>query len=58
MSYQLERSKEEIDRVLGWVDEGLCSAEGTRFSGMSYERGIKTTLLWILGEEDEAPDAE
>lgn len=34
---------------------GLAVDNNRRFPGMSYEEGVRDTLLWVMGEREEAP---
>ena len=47
------RTKEEIERLEEWVWEGL--EEGTHYSGMYYEEGIRNTLNWLFGATEKNP---
>jgi len=42
------KTTDEIEVVLSRLP-----AEGTRFSGMTYEEGIEEALRWVLGELDD-----
>jgi hypothetical protein len=53
---QIIRTEEEIDRLESWAAEGQDN--GTHYSGMSYEDGIRATLDWLLGQRDESPADE
>ena len=53
---EIKRSDEEIDKLEEWVLDGLSN--GTHFSGMSYEEGIKNTLDWLFGRVDYSPAEE
>jgi alpha/beta superfamily hydrolase len=50
------RTEEEIDRLEAWAAEG--QSNGTHYSGMSYEDGIRETLDWLLGRRDTSPADE
>ncbi len=54
--YTIVRSGDEVDRVMNWALEGVAS--GTRYRGMSYEEGIYDMVSWLVGDSDDAPDAE
>ena len=47
----MEKEKEEmqgvIDRMQGWLYDHKT---GTRYSGMTYEAGIRDALEWAMGE--------
>jgi hypothetical protein len=50
------RTQEEIDRLEAWASEGQNN--GTHYSGMSYEDGIRETLDWLFGRRDASPADE
>lgn len=47
---------EEIDRVENWANAGI--SKGGRYRGMSYEEGIRDTLMWLRGDSIHPPDEE
>ena len=51
--YQIERTDEEINRVLEWVQEGI--EKGSHYVGMSYETGIDYFWMWLIGDSDDDP---
>lgn len=51
--YQIKRTDEEINKVLEWVYEG--TAEGSHYTGMSYEEGIEAFWMWLIGDTEEDP---
>jgi hypothetical protein len=53
---EIVRSEEEIDCLEVWAAESQNN--GTRYSGMSYEDGIKETLDWLFGRRDTSPADE
>jgi hypothetical protein len=53
---EIVRSEEEIDRLEIWAAEGQNN--GTHYSGMSYEDGIRETLDWLFGRRDTSPADE
>ena len=50
------RIEEEIERLEAWAAEG--QSNGTHYSGMSYEDGIRDTLDWLFGRRDTSPADE
>ena len=54
--YTIARSGDEVLRVLAWATEGI--AHGTRYRGLSYEDGVNDTIMWLIGDSNDAPDAE
>ena len=50
------RTEEEIDRLEAWAAEGQTN--GTHYSGMYYEDGIRETLDWLFGRSDTSPADE
>jgi len=48
------RNQQEIDRVLNWAAQG--EDEGSHYSGMSYEQGLRDMHDWLVGDSDHAPD--
>jgi hypothetical protein len=44
------RSREEIDQQI----DAAIDTEG-RFSGMTYEEGVRDALQWAIGETDAPP---
>lgn len=53
MSYNVERSKTEIDELLTKCEEAVN--EGTGCTFLTYEEGIQSAILWLIGEVDENP---
>lgn len=53
---EIERSKEEIYRVLDWAHK--YDTDGSSVPGMSYEAGIMDMYYWLIGEYDAAPGAD
>jgi hypothetical protein len=48
------RTSEEVDSVINQAADQIirgCS----KFSGMSYEEGVRTALEWITGDIDDDP---
>ena len=52
--YEVERTEEEIDRVLNKVDEAENSGH-SKWPAMTYEQGIKNALLWLFGDYKDSP---
>lgn len=48
-------SDKEINRVLNWAYNR--EDQGERKDG-SYEQGVIAALEWMIGDRDDAPDAE
>lgn len=52
--YQVKKSDVEIDDLLNQC----CEQEdqgGSRFSGMSYEQGMRAAIEWLTNEEWDHP---
>ena len=54
MSYEIERSDEEIDRVMNAVAKQEESG-ASKWPGQSYEQGVRAALGWVIGEYDDDP---
>lgn len=53
MEKEIKRTKNEINDVL---DKCMDAEEnGSNFSGMSYEQGIRAGIDWITGDTDDHP---
>ena len=50
---ELVRTDQEISEVIGWCFE--ANDNGTYYSGMSYEDGIRAAIDWITGVSDDSP---
>jgi hypothetical protein len=50
---ELKRTNKEINEQYDRAADALN--EGSKYPGMSYEDGVKTTLDWILGNIDDKP---
>ncbi len=44
--------EKDLNELNDWVNEQL---DDSRYPGMTYERGIRDVVLWLLGEQ-ERPD--
>lgn len=53
MNMIIIRTNEEINSVLAACNENIES--GSKYSGMSYEEGIKAMYDWLIGNTDEYP---
>ena len=53
----LVRTEDEINDLLNEV-EGKINEGGSRFVGMTYEQGIRETLMWAIGDSDDHPYPE
>jgi hypothetical protein len=53
---EITRTEEEIDHLENWAAEGQDN--GTHYSGMSYEDGIRDALDWLFGRRDNSPADE
>lgn len=52
--YELARTDEQIDTLITRTcDEPAQGYKSTKFSGMTYEDGIRAALDWVLGNSDE-----
>ena len=54
--YEVKRTDEEIGDVLDICAE--AEAEGSAFSGMTYEQGVEAGIRWVTKEgyeDDETP---
>lgn len=52
--YQIKVTDREIDDVI----DQCIESEGTgqsKFSGMTYEQGVRAAIDWILGDEEMGP---
>lgn len=49
-------TKDDVGRVLNWCLE--ADSLGSHHPSMTYEEGVEAAIHWMLGETDEAPDAE
>lgn len=49
----IKPTEEAIDAVLNECAERINSGE-SKFSGMSYEDGVKAAIEWVLGYGDSA----
>ncbi len=47
------RSKEEIDEVMNKAYEQM--ENGSKWSGMSFEEGVRAAIDWMLGNTDDNP---
>ena len=48
------RTEEEIDTARGDADDAI--AQGLNpYPGMTYAEGVQATLMWLVGDQDEAP---
>ena len=54
---ELVRTEGEINELLNHVSDKINEG-GPRFSGMTYEDGIREALMWAIGEYDEHPYPE
>jgi hypothetical protein len=53
-AYEIKRSDEDIDKVLGHAID--AKDKGTAYRGMSYEDGVEAGIEWVTGlGDDEAP---
>ena len=57
MSYTVERSDEEIDRVLNTA-AFQCDTRTSRYRGLSYADGVMAAVGWLIGNTDESPFEE
>ena len=48
------RTDQEIERVINWTME--ADQNGSHYSGMTYEQGVRAMYDWLIGDEDEPPD--
>ncbi len=51
------RSQEEVDRVLNWAADAADKGVN-HFPGMTYEQGVENGIRWVIGDNNDAPDAE
>ncbi len=49
----MEKTEQEISDLYNRASEQITKYQGTRWSGMSYEQGVKDALNWVIGEDDE-----
>lgn len=50
------RTDEEVARVESWAFEGVSN--GSHYPSMSYEEGVMDTIMWLRGDNDDAPGQE
>lgn len=48
------RSEEEVDDLSNRVSE-VKDTVGTKWKGMTFEDGIRSTIDWLVGDQDEDP---
>lgn len=53
MTVELKRTEAEINEQLDRATHGV--EEGTQYSGMSYEEGVRETIQWLLGYTNDKP---
>lgn len=49
----ITRTETEINEQLDKAQEGV--ENGSKYSGMSYEEGVKYALEWVTGQSDDKP---
>ncbi len=47
--YAIKRTEKEINKLLDHCSDSEETGESTA-SGMTYEEGIKTAILWLTGD--------
>jgi hypothetical protein len=53
MAAEIIRDIEDIEKI---YDEAIAqSIEHSRYPGSSYEDGVRATLAWFFGDEEDAP---
>lgn len=50
----MERTDEEITEQIARAAK-VCDQIGTKFRGLSYEKGVADALGWAKGDIDDAP---
>ena len=53
----LERTEDEVYRVMNWAQESIDSGE-SHYPGNMYEQGVYDALSWLIGDDSHAPDEE
>ena len=51
----MEKTEQELNDLYGKVMDSEAEHRGTKWSGMSYEDGIKATIDWMQGNSDNDP---
>lgn len=54
MELEIVRTKAEVDKVIDTCIENLNN-NSHRYSGMTYEDGIRAGIEWLIGETDDYP---
>ena len=53
MTVELKRTEAEINEQHDLACDGV--ENGTKYSGMSYEEGVRETINWMLGYTNDKP---
>ena len=54
---EIVRSEEEISAMME-ICITQISAGGSKWSGMTYEEGVRACLDWLIGDSDDNPMAD
>ena len=57
MEVEVVVTQEQVNDVMDAVIE-QTSINKTKFSGMTYEDGVRAAIDWMTGEDDENPMAD
>lgn len=52
------RTEDQIDHELSEAEGIVADGNDGQWSGMTYEKGVRDALAWLIGDEDESPLAE
>lgn len=50
----MDKTEKQLEDLSDKASE-IINSTGTKYSGMTYEQGIRDTIDWILGNSDDEP---
>jgi len=53
--YEIKRTDEEIEYIETWANKASLEDKQTHFPNMTYEDGVRQTLDWLFGINEESP---
>jgi hypothetical protein len=53
--YEIKRTDDEIEYIEAWANKASLEDKQTHFPGMTYEDGVRQTLDWLFGINEDSP---